>query len=43
MKTSSIIRSVAVGALLAAGAIAAPANAQETIYFSNNAYRTGPF
>lgn len=43
MKTSSIIRSVAVGALLAAGAIAAPAQAQETIYFSNNAYRTGPF
>ncbi|CAN7449323.1 ABC transporter substrate-binding protein [Bosea sp. LjRoot90] len=43
MKKSSIIRSVALGALLAAGAIAAPANAQDSIYVANNAYRTGPF
>lgn len=43
MTKSSIIRSVALGALLATGAIAAPANAQDSVYVANNAYRTGPF
>ena len=43
MTKSSIIRSAALGALLAAGAIAGPANAQDSVYFANNAYRTGPF
>ncbi|CAN7716320.1 ABC transporter substrate-binding protein [Bosea sp. LjRoot237] len=43
MKKSSIIRSVALSALLAAGAITAPAHAQDSIYVANNAYRTGPF
>jgi branched-chain amino acid transport system substrate-binding protein len=43
MTKSSVIRGVALGALLAAGAVIAPASAQDSIYVANNAYRTGPF
>ena len=42
MKTSILMKGAALGALLAAGAVA-PALAQDSIYFANNAYRTGPF
>ena len=42
MKTSILMKGAALGALLAAGAVA-PALAQDSIYFANNAYRPGPF
>ncbi|MFY8151128.1 MAG: ABC transporter substrate-binding protein, partial [Hyphomicrobiales bacterium] len=43
MKTQHLMKGAALGALLAAAGFAAPAAAQDTIYVSNNAYRTGPF
>ncbi len=43
MKTSSLMKGAALGALFAAGAVIAPASAQDSVYFPNNAYRTGPF
>lgn len=42
-KSLRTFRHYALGALVAAGALGAPALAQETIYVPNNAYRTGPF
>jgi branched-chain amino acid transport system substrate-binding protein len=41
MKTSHLMKGAALGALLAAASV--PANAQDSIYVANNAYRTGPF
>ncbi len=43
MKTTTLMKGAAIGALLAAGALVAPAQAQDSIYVANNAYRTGPF
>lgn len=43
MKMSSLLKGAALGALLAASAAVAPATAQESVYISNNSYRTGPF
>ena len=43
MKTAKLMKAGALGALLATAAFAAPAFAQDSVYFANNAYRTGPF
>ncbi|MEZ2409715.1 ABC transporter substrate-binding protein [Bosea sp. RCC_152_1] len=43
MKTSKLMKAAGLGALLAATAIVAPGYAQDSVYFANNAYRTGPF
>lgn len=42
MRTSHLMRGAALSALLAAS-FALPAAAQDSVYFANNAYRTGPF
>ena len=41
--TRHLMKGAALGALLAAAGLAAPASAQDSVYFANNAYRTGPF
>lgn len=43
MKKTGLTKGAALGALLAAGAAIAPVAAQDSVYFANNAYRTGPF
>ncbi len=43
MNTKTMMMGAALGALMTAGAAVAPAQAQDSIYFAINAYRTGPF